>query len=153
LPDLLRDLTLNARNKDYSPPAIGSFWNDIVWRRRSYVAFVIDEPAFQFRKYKDGGGIFFDPSKQNNHSFFDAKDTDVDVSTAHDGSAKISGVYCINHMKGDDQKWDDLGNGLPPGKTAAQSYKFSLGYEAVTNPGKIMTFDPDGTNVGPPPPP
>lgn len=153
LPGIARTLGRTARG-----PAVPDATNfeKIEWKRKSYLIFLMDSKVWSLLKRRDGGtALWFDPEdgkKQENHAFFDAMDFDVDLSFHNDGTDMVSAVACINHMKRS-QQGDDLGV-APDGSTYTESqyFKFSVAYRALgTN--FTTTYDPDGTNTGPPAPP
>jgi len=129
-------LANNARKPlgNQIPPPDGANFANIVWTRKSYVVFLIDDPDATFTT---GNAIAITPESGTNYSFFDAKDFRV--------PSKISGktvpvFYCINHMKKD--RLNDL-------EKAKQRFRFTL------PPGIniIPAQDNGGTNMGPPVPP
>jgi hypothetical protein len=143
LADIVTALSTNAKKdeNDQIPPPDGSGLNFIVWRKKSYIVFVVDDPAVVLSKkaaFNIGSSVGGTP----NHSFFDAWDMpDIDLSEQGDGSRMASAVCCINHMKANDAG-DDLGS-------TAQRFRFRL----HPDPRHPLYPDSGGTNMGPPVPP
>lgn len=138
LSGLIRDLAVNARSDGNDPPKDGTDGKNIVWTRKGYLVFLIDDPQVVF----DSEGIVFLPGS-NNNTLYDAKNIEVDISDAGDQSRMVSCVYCINHMKrnkaGDDLEYE------------VKKVPFKL----RTIPPLVAPVVPDdgGTNLGPPVPP
>jgi hypothetical protein len=151
LPRLLHILARNAIDGGSAPPSAGRFFEDIEWDTKSYIAFMMRSDLWKLRK---GVAIAFDPGRRKNQSFFDAQDFDIDISAAGNGSEVASAVCCVDHLKRTDAG-DDLGTDAAghPGPKEKQTFKFSLAFDISYMPGKVITIDPDGTNVGPPLPP
>ncbi|HYJ52163.1 MAG TPA: hypothetical protein VEW04_03240 [Allosphingosinicella sp.] len=159
LENILRDLALNARQNGANPPPIGTRFEDISWRRKSYLAFFIDELNWKLHKLANGDPciVFITEPKDGkigmeNHTFFDAMDLDV-AMPINGGSATDlrSAVVFIDHMKA-----DDAGNDLGAG--GGQFFQFKMYFDvafAGGGTGMTVIFDPGGTNQGPsvPPPP
>jgi hypothetical protein len=139
-------------------PPIGDSFDQIRWRRKSYIALFIDEASWTLAP-KDGvtfitdykGGVAGTP----NHSFFDALDLPLTMPIRRPKPGgpytdQRSALVFINHMKADDAG-NDLTYNDPP-----QLFHFLITFNvAFQNGVKGMTviFDPDGTNEGPPLPP
>jgi hypothetical protein len=155
-----RHLCLNARAGNdpwFQREPVGSF-QGIEWKRISYLVFAMDSPSWRFLAHsKHGKPLLFDSQgggKEDNHSFFDGRELEIDVSPTGNGAEKISGVSCINHIKRSENA-DILGtkpNG-DPGPVEHQYYKFSLAFTVSKLTDVVITVDPDGTNTGPPTPP
>jgi len=141
--EVTEQLAANAARRDHVPPYHGQGFQGIVWRRISYLVFLIDHDLF---KYWPDGGIVFNPknSGTENHSFFDAKNFEVDVPVGNI-TKKRSAICLINHMKK-----DNGGTNLD----IPEPYSFSLVYK-VGGSKEPYAHDPGGTNEGPsvPPPP
>lgn len=161
LTTLVTTLARNARPsglKNPRPDAQENFQN-IVWKRKSYIAIFLDEAHWKFHKFpaEDSAVVFFTERKNGktgtqNHSFFDAMDLDIDMPIgAGPATDQRSAVVFVNHMKGDDQG-NDLG-----ARSEFFQFKMFLDASFASGGGVPMTviFDPDGTNMGPPigPPP
>jgi hypothetical protein len=135
-------------------PPIGSNFDKIEWRRKSYIAFFIDEASWKLRT---SDGVFFLTDKDGvpgtpNHTFFDALSLPLTmpIRKPQPGGPytdERSALVFINHMKADDNG-NDLKEVDPP-----QLFHFQIVFEvAFQNGTKGMTviFDPDGSNLGPP---
>lgn len=160
LEGILRDLALNARQQNpTNPPPIGTRFENIRWRRKSYLAFFIDEVNWKLHKLAntDPCIVFITEPKDGvtglaNHTFFDALELDVEMPINGGPASDLrSAVVFINHMKA-----DDAGNDLGAG--GGQFFQFKMFFDvAFAGGGNGMTviFDPGGTNEGPsvPPPP
>ncbi|MEA3039424.1 MAG: hypothetical protein QOE79_1937 [Sphingomonadales bacterium] len=151
LKDVLQALVDNARGTDDNPAPDGSDFNAIEWTRTSYIAFFIDEESWSF--YRSGdflAGISFDNSPVPNHTFFDGVDLELTVFDEETGLAsERSAIAFVNHMKRN-AAGDKLGE-------EKQKFKFDMnfkvGFADGCAPPLTVTFDPDGTNMGPPVPP
>lgn len=141
VPELMKKLAKNAVLKDYNPPKHGKDFLDIVWRRRCYVAAVIDTDLY---KFWNGGGLRFVDKNggKENKSFFDARDFPITIATATGGTVDRTGFYCINHMKR-----DDAGANINPQESIFYSYELVFRLGGGTRP---WYYDPGGTNQGPP---
>jgi len=132
--DLARRLTLNARLQieKQVPPPDGANLENIVWRRKSYVVFVLDSEG---EGWTDGKRISFyqRDGYLRNHTFYDAWDFSIDL-----GGTPRHAVGFINYM------WRGPGDQRPLGR-AAQRFRFRL------DPAKQPRYpDSGGTNMGPP---
>lgn len=154
LSQVVQEMVDNVRDGDSSWPSDGKNFADIVWKRKSYVAFFIDEANWEL--HKNGNpqeGIRFVASPTPNHSFYDAIDLKVTVANRRTGViTQRSAIAMINHMKrnaaGDDLVLGD-----------SQTFKFEMIFDVkfadLSNAPLVAIFDPEGTNLGPPigPPP
>lgn len=149
LKKIIRSLALNARNKDQVPPQSGKSWQNIVWRRKSYIVILMDSAKWTFIP---GKALVFNPEKgsQDNQSFLDGQDLRIDVSEDYDGTEMVTAFCCINHMKKND-KGDDIDKD-PTGKPEKQKFVFTLAFNVAGFPDP-HTIDPGGENMGPPVPP
>lgn len=154
VPGRIYALALNARpsTPNKNPPRLTTRnFENIVWRRRSYIAVFLDEANWHFHT-TDGGKsalVFKVGSGMTpNHSFFDAKDVELDMpNTFNGGTDKRSALYFINHMKK-----NEAGEPLdgPPDQTFEFEMFLKVQFaEASTNTLTVI-FDPTGTNQGPP---
>lgn len=156
LQPLVESLARNARPnvaKNPPPDAQENFQN-IGWKRKSYIAIFLDEAHWKFHKYpaQDSAVVFITEPKNGkigteNHSFFDAMDLEIDMPiNGGPATDKRSAILFVNHMKGDDQG-NDLG-------AREELFQFKMFVDAsfASGQGVPMTviFDPDGTNMGPP---
>jgi hypothetical protein len=166
---IIRELGLNARSDKETPhsgvpPIHGTAFQDIYWRRKSYLVILID--------YKNGAkkwgleklnALTFIPDTtlgyEENHSFFDGRDYEVDLSDRKDGSEMRAAICCINHLTKNDQG-DDLS--YENNKLGTQGFKLHINFdppfvETSKAHGRsdvvIMYPDSGGTNMGPPVPP
>lgn len=148
LPDLIEDLVANARLPlaAQDPQPNGSNFKNIVWRYKSYIVVLVDDPAFEL--VEDAAVDLRYKETNHNHSFFDAKDFKIDLPRPDGGpgTQRVTAFCCINHMKrnldGDDLKINEK-----------QYYYF-----AVNDPQSNIRFgrrpdDDGGLNLGPPTPP
>lgn len=147
VPRIVQRLTEDARGNVRRPS--GKDFEDIVWRRRSYIAIVLDEANWVFHKRApDRSSIVFNLAKGScpNQSFFDAKDLDVPAINPGNGQIQgCSGVYFVNHMTRDSA-------GTPVDRPGQQFY-FDMYVDAkyARSTGKMtIILDPGGTNEGPP---
>ena len=136
---IITRLTANARLDDDNPPKCASRFDEIRWRRKSFLAFVVDDPGWTFAAQ----GLVFNEAngKTPNHSFFHGKNIPVPVKNADGSVGLLSGMYCINHMTKDV-------TGTPLESTDSEEYVYYLIHHAA----KILVadIDPGGTNQGPP---
>jgi hypothetical protein len=153
LQQVLQHLVDNVRGDDNNPGSNGSDFKGIVWGRKSYIAFFIDEESWSL--YKNGDameGISFDHSPTPNHTFFDGIDLKLKVTSKKTGAVtERSAIAFVNHMKRSDAG-DDL-----DGEGEKQDFKFEMIFRVKfaddTTAPLTVIFDPDGTNMGPPVPP
>jgi hypothetical protein len=140
LEDLVRQLAINARNPDaaaQNPPPDGNSLDFNVWTRKSYIAFVIDDPNSGFDEdnpiqfdYNDDGII--------NHSFFDGWCRRIDLSANGNGGLRRSALCFMNHMK--EGAFNDLGR-----ENAFMPFRLKI------EPPPARGYpDSGGTNMGPP---
>jgi hypothetical protein len=152
LATVVQGLVDRIRAGDPTLPITGRNFQNLEWKRKSYIAFFVDEENWTL--HKNGNpldGIRFDNSPTPNHSFFDAVDLKVTVTNARSGAVtQRSAIVFINHMKRN-AAGDDLQN------TDAQAYKFDMIFDVKfsddTTAPMVVIFDPDGTNIGGPIPP
>ena len=133
---------------------IGSGFQDIQWRRKSYIAFFIDEANWTLHP-KDGINFVTDSKGGEpgtpNHTFYDSLYLPLTM-LINGGPAtdQRSAVVFINHMKAD-VAGNDLSGNDPP-----QLFHFQMVLDVgIENSADrmIVIFDPDGNNMGPPLPP
>ena len=142
VPTLMGKLARNAVFKDYNPPKHGEDFRDIVWRRRSYVAVLMNSPLYKF--WNNAGLHFLDKNNgTENFSFFDARDFMLDVPAIGGGMVARSAMFCMNHMKK-----DAIGNNIDSGQSLFYSYEFVFQLGNMTD--QPWRYDPGGTNQGPP---
>lgn len=154
---LVETLARNARPSGLKNPPRDPEENfqNIVWRRKSYIAIFLDEAHWKFHKYpaQDSAVVFITEPKNGktgtqNHSFFDAMDLELDMPiNGGPATDKRSAIVFVNHMKGDEQG-NDIGDGVE------QFFQFKMFLDAAFATGQAVPmtviFDPDGTNMGPP---
>lgn len=137
-------------------PVLDTDFQNILWRRKSYIAFFIDEASWTL---KSTDGVKFLLSKNGvpgtpNHSFFDALSLPLTMPIR---KPKPGGPYfdqrsalaIINHMKAD-ENGNDLQGGPP------QLFHFEMRFDVLFENGTRgmeVILDPDGNNLGPPLPP
>jgi hypothetical protein len=153
VPGIVKELAENARPSGKKNPAALPSHNfeGITMRRKSYVAFYVDERHWLFHKRADDKNamVYSDiKAGQPNYSFFDAND--VEVVMPIKGSAATdtrTGIFMINHMKRDAN-----GNDLVAGDALEFAFDMFFGVSFVHPTSKTLTviFDPGGTNQGPP---
>jgi hypothetical protein len=153
LPVVGQMLVDRVRAGDPTLPMIGRNFERVVWQRKSYIIFFVDEENWTL--HKNGNpldGIRFDHSPTPNHTFFDAVDLQVTVTNATSGAVtQRSAIAFINHMKRNAQGEDLL-------QDEAQAFKFDIIFDVKfadqSSAPMVVIFDPDGTNLGgaiPPP--
>jgi hypothetical protein len=136
---LIAELARNAHSDGDSPSPCGWDMTDLIWRRKSYLVVVLDDPATSLVK---GDGFQFPDA--NNHTFLDGADFDVDVSSTPGVVEMRSGLWCINHMM--NEAGQDLGG------TDFEIFRVHFN----TGGGSMFAMsypDDSGTNMGPPLPP
>ncbi|HEX8241649.1 MAG TPA: hypothetical protein VF574_18075 [Allosphingosinicella sp.] len=155
VPGRLRNLALNGRRLAPTSPAPlpDHNFDNIVWSRRSYIAFFFDEVNWQF--HTRGGGrsaVAFKPrpGAHPNHTFFDAQDVPLVLPNNFTGIDDTrSAIFFVNHMKKNEN-----GNDFPPTPPESQLFEFEMFLKvqfAETSPNTLtVIFDPTGTNQGPP---
>jgi len=165
LKDLIRRLALNARPLTSDRPVrdlepIGGNFKDMLWKRKSYIAFFLDEVNWKLHKLDDDNPsiIFITDPKDGltgleNHTFFDALELSITMPIKNPGRGEPtvderSAFVFINHMKADDNG-RDLDEGDDPQKFQFKII-FKVSYADGTGDGMTVIFDPDGTNDGPP---
>jgi hypothetical protein len=161
LEDIIRRLALNARpsvkwvDKNPKPLPEENFEN-IKWRRRSWVVIFVDEAHWSLLERQPGNkkpAIVFtsgatDPACTSNETFFDAADFTIRMPIRRKPGQEDerTAVAFINHMK-KNHAGDDLST---PDK---QDFKFSIFFDTkyADGPGVMkVIFDPGGTNDGTP---
>ncbi|HEY5713271.1 MAG TPA: hypothetical protein VIT38_15355 [Allosphingosinicella sp.] len=156
IPELVRQLGRNGREIYGVPPQHGEGFSTtdyrrIAWRRKSYIAFLLDNDDADAHFSKNNKNAFKFYRKQDatkNHSFFDGFEVEVDLSDDEDGSQIRTAVVCINHMK-KTADGNDLGIG---GVAEEDEYKFELNIQ-LNRASLTRAPDSGGTNMGPPVPP
>jgi hypothetical protein len=141
VPSIMEKLARNAVLKDYNPPKHGNSFDDIVWRRRCYLAVVMNSDIFSF--WEDAAIRFVQKNNsKENMSFFDADDFPIDIAKPGGGTVRRTGFFCINHMKR-----DSYGHNLLP--TDKRYHSFELVFR-IGGGQQPWYYDPGGTNQGPP---
>lgn len=150
--DKIKELASNGRPGNHNPlPLPDHNFENIVFRRKSYVAFFLDEANWSFHKRQAQLGRFamvFNETKagDKNYSFYDAMDLSFLMDNSSGGQSIRTGVVLINHMIGKD------GKPLPAGDE--QKFHFDMFFDvefATPNQQRlVVVFDPTGTNQGPP---
>lgn len=140
--------------------AVNNSFENIEWKRISYIVFFFDEEHWSLHKEANGSeGVRFVSNVGGayaNHTFYDADDFLVRVRNDNTGRVtQRSAIAFINHMKRN-ANGDELGSLTQP---ESQRFKFEMifdvRYARTSRVGMTVIFDPDGTNTGPPigPPP
>ncbi len=135
---------LRTDSRDFQD--VGTNYDGVLWKWRSYVAFMFDDPNWQIAASTGNkSAIRFDADAgdHGNHSFFDGFDDIIDV-----GSGTTRRVACmLNHMrKNDGGARLEAGDGI-------QHVKFDIHVDATlaNNPKPLrIVIDPGGGNQGPP---
>lgn len=125
-------------------------FENIHFSNKCYVALVVDDPNLRFHSnYRNQAAIKFLTLNddglvyQDNDSFFDAENFNVDVSFT-DAGYYISGFYMINHC-------------VTKNPEVAKEYKFDIFLDMLFTIGgagsaeKTIVIDPTSKNGGPPP--
>lgn len=140
---LVRKLGENARAGDFAPPPCGHSFSAVPWRRKCYVVILLDD---QVHKFPDPGAFnidFKDRVEEDNHSFFNARKLDIDLSGNGSGDM-VTAVCCVNLMQHKDGR--DMEDYDDPEK-----YRVDL---RPDGPVMLRFRDDDGgTNQGGPIPP
>lgn len=151
VPPILDELTRQARPGGGGVPLPDHNFQNVKWTRRSYIAFVVDEPSWNLHKRSSGNSaVVFNVDKpgEPNHSFFDALDIEVRVATSARGFDTRSGVYFVNHMTKDSE-----GTPLDRSETMFFDMYCAVNYDDPFATPVTVIVDPTGTNQGPPEPP
>lgn len=148
--DYVTPLAQNAHTGGRSPAPYGSGTHNMEWSRISYLVFLMDSKYWKFSRYDNGKVAMACDSRSptQNHTFFDARDLNIDISPNRNGDFR-SAVAFINHIK----KTDDGGQlGGVSGPKETEDYKLSMYFEVIDRTGGVsaIEWDPDGTNEGPP---
>ena len=133
----------------------------VAFRRRSYIAFFLDEENWSFHKRQLQNGRFamlyneekaclqMDPKlpAAPNFSFFDAMDVEFLMENSDGGHSIRTGIVLINHMKKDSQ-----GTPLKPRDVQPFAFDmyFDINFADPSDQQLVVVFDPGGTNQGPP---
>lgn len=152
---IVAELVQNSIDGDrvYRPEPEINFRN-VKWRRRSYIALVVDEPYWKlFKKGAKNPPITFLPKMKDgkqgtpNHTFFDATDFEI-VVTENGNKRTLAGLFFINHFK-----IDAIGSDITS-EIHKQNFHFNIYFEVAFaeggDPDLTVIFDPGGTNQGPP---
>ena len=155
VPARIYRLALNGRPSMVAknPPMLPDHnFDNIEWKRKSYIAFFFDEANWHFHTYgssrsalafKVGAGL------QPNHSFFDAKDVTLDMPNLRTGGTdQRSAIFFVNHMKMN-EAGDDI---EPPEPNQRFEFEMFLKVKFAAASANTLTviFDPTGTNQSPP---
>ncbi len=152
-------LARNARAGGANPPKSGARFENIIWRRISYIAILMDNPNWTLLRRVPGQqaclGFNVTKTETGNHSFFDAADVDVNVAALGEAPVWRRAVYMVNHMKKDSDGAElaYLQDGVTP---ESQKFAFDVVFDVRDCAGAgscPFIIDPDGTNLGPPLPP
>jgi hypothetical protein len=148
--DMLRDpLTGAPAPKGFCPPACGESFEEVLWRRQSYVVVAVDDPKWKLPKRngtKDAIAVT-EHSKTCNHTFFQALEWDVKMPPNAPNSAfdhfQTTAIAFRNHMVSSEA-------GSPLGDDEAQAFNFAILVENERGQFTDVPIDPDGNNMGPP---
>lgn len=151
LTPILEMLAHDARPTGTNAYKIGGGFQNILWRRKSYIAFFIDEANWTLHP-QDGVNFVTEPKNgvpgTPNHTFFDALYLPLRMRINGGPATDLrSAVVFINHMKADDAG-NDL-TALDPPQLFHFQMVFDVAIEGSTNKMTVI-FDPDGSNQGPP---
>jgi hypothetical protein len=145
-------------SKYQKPMSPGYSFQDMIWNRISYIAFIFDDPSWKFVKrpsptpvqLSDYAAVVFNVAKKStpNHSFYGGRDIDIDVSPRGDGTQIRTAFHMTNYLV--EAGGNPLQTKEPYVFDMNLSVPYSLGGETLT-----VVFDPSGTNNVPPlaPPP
>jgi hypothetical protein len=146
---LTNTTTQKAEPKGYCPPLCGTKFDDVKWRRKSYILVVVDDPHWWLARH---AGNKVDPilvnahSKTCNHNFFGAFEWSVEMPhNAPSGSFdhhRTAAVAFRNHMVRD-EAGSELGD-------EEQEFSFDINVENQRGDFLPVPIDPDGSNLGPP---
>lgn len=135
---ILKMLGRNAGIKDYAPPPFDA--NETPWRRRSYLAVLVDGPSHALSDVRDIVINFEDGVEEFSHSFFNARLMEIDMSVDNSG-ALINVFHCVNLMR--HRSGRDMHDG--------EREPYHLSFRPT---GELRLLDDDGgTNQGGPIPP
>jgi hypothetical protein len=136
----VEQLASNASINDSVPPQHGYGFKNMIWRRRSYLAFVIDHPVYTTWP---GKAIEFNgkDGALRNHTFFNGRGFNVSVKRPGGITEQRSAFMCINYMR------NASGDPLPADRPEKFSFALLLRAGNMNEPWK---YDPGGTNQGPP---
>jgi len=158
---IAQDLAQNARRGILdklreNPEKDGENFENVVWNKKSYVIFFVDQPGWIFHDedVKEPGVAF--SAATPNHSFYDAMRLTVPmakIDPTDDGSR--TAIVLVNHMKHDDDGHDLEGHPTPVyDPKRRQKFEFALALDVhfanSTAAPVMVTIDPGGTNQGPP---
>ena len=138
---VVQELADNAVDDEHSPPPCGWSLGDLRWRRRSYLAMVVDDP--NERVNPDDPAIFDIARGQSNHTFLDGEYVDI---TAGKSKKALTGFWCINHLK-KDEKGGELGD------DEKQAFSIAPNSPSARQAMAVLGGGDSGTNMGPPVPP
>jgi hypothetical protein len=153
LKTLITQLAQNAADNGHNPDPYAHNFNQIEWRRKSYVVFFFDDIKWTLHKFANNkeAVIFYDDKfgapHTPNHTFYDGKDFDKITVTKQGGNIDGQAIALFNHLKKAD------GTDFVSSQDS-EHYEFGMYFEinfVHQNQGS-MTFiiDPGGTNQGPP---
>lgn len=119
---------------------------EICWRRRSWLLYVLGDPALQFvqnpMRFETEAGT----NLAYNHAFMDGREFPVDL----DSGERLSATACINHMYANEHQDDLEVLGDYQEFDIRLSYNRMRGGWIASGP---LEYDSGGTNMGPPVPP
>ncbi|HEY1607090.1 MAG TPA: hypothetical protein VGF77_15990 [Allosphingosinicella sp.] len=137
--DVIARLANNARYDSFTPPPFAQTFDAYPWRRKSYLAIVLDDVDWSF---VEGGAFEISkkyPISSNNNCFMEAHDRDIDVG----GGRIASAVCCTNYL------CDEWGIPLEAGQEEYYSITMQLSKRDKSSLFGV-TIDPGGNNLGPP---
>src|SRR5262249_3340389 len=90
-----------AAASDIPPAPCITQFDEIAWTRMSYIVFFLFDARAQVRRR---AAIVFDPRKggTENHSFFNAKEMDIDISGDTEAPRTIVATYLKDYMAADE---------------------------------------------------
>lgn len=136
VPGRVKDIIENPRDpKD----------NSFIWRKKSYLAVVVDDPDWQFAD--EGIKFVQDGHFHKNHTFYHAKHTSITVKPRGEQERELALLYCINHMKKSAKDDDSIDRGK------RQCFRFKVYQKPTPGARSLGPYEADGTNLGPPVPP
>lgn len=94
---IIKVLARNAIEGDFAPPPCGDSFGKVPWRRRSYFVLLVEGLDCELSDPSDVS-IAFQECEEVNHSFFNARLMDIDLSDDNSG-AMVTVFHCVNLMR------------------------------------------------------
>ncbi|MDB5691462.1 MAG: hypothetical protein JWO81_525 [Alphaproteobacteria bacterium] len=140
VPGYLSWMVLNARHSYDIPPKVTL---PVKWRKKSYIAFIVDDPDW---KFADPGIVIY-PTPTPNHAFFEGKTiiVPVDDPDTNYGTQQLSAFFCVNYMSK-----NDYGDNIDDGVRETFSFHLAFSQTAFDQTRGVRLGGETGTNMGPP---